>query len=321
MLLRFVCITCLCLLIVGDVYGKIVFSSSRPQLAHKNPVGSSNLFVMNSDGSGLRRLTQDGSLEVDPTWSADRRQITYECAGGGWDICVISADGTNQQNLTRHVPVDARDPLWDYTPSWHPDGDRIAFQRFIWETEETHIYVVRVDDGQIKKLIENAGEPHFSPDGTQIAFQGHDDQILVANADGTDPWVLSEEQGVELGGWSPDSRQILYSQPRGQLDTWLLFIVTVNPIFGGNQGFPKREIQMPIRFADETFGADGKSILFSGHSGGKRWHIYRMYLEDERVIQLTFGEFIDGYPHEWKSPLPVSPHGKVPLLWGEIKEN
>ena len=317
MLLRFVCITCLCLLIVGDVYGKIVFSSSRPQLAHKNPVGSSNMFVMNSDGSGLRRLTQDGRLELYPTWSPDGHQIAY---GRGWDIWVMDADGSNQRNLTRRGPENARDLLWDFTPSWHPDGNRIAFERFSFETEETHIYVINIDDGQIKKLIENAWIPHFSPDGSRIAFQRHDDQIYVANADGTNPWRLSDEKDVELGGWSPDSKQILYSHPGAQPDPWLLFIVTVDPVFDQNQGFPKRKIRMPIRFADATFGADGKSILFSGHGGAKRWHIYRMYLEDERFIQLTFGEFVDNYPHEWKSPLPVSPRGKVPLLWGEIKE-
>ena len=321
MLLRFACIICMCLLISDSVHSKIVFSSSRPQLAHKNPVASHNLFVMNSDGSGLRRLTQDGSLEIDPTWSPDGRQITYECAARGWAICVINADGTSKQNLTRHVPVDARDPLWEYTPSWHPDGDRIAFQRFSWETEETHIYVVRIDDGQIKKLIENAWKPHFSPDGRRIAFQGHDDQILVANADGTDPWRLSDEKDLELGGWSPDSRQILYSQLGGPLDPQVLFIMTVDPVLDGKQENPKREIQMPIWFGTPTFGADGKSILFSGHSGGKRWHIYRMYLADERVVQLTFGEFIDDYPQEWRAPLSVSPRRKVPLLWGEIKEN
>ena len=305
-------------LVTSPLWGKIVFSSSRPQMAHKNPHGSANIFVMKSDGNSVRRLTQDGALELYPTWSPDGRHIAYG-RGHGWDIWVMNADGANRQNLTRHVPVDARDPLWDYTPSWHPDGDRIAFHRFSWETEETHIYVININDGQIKKLIKNAWKPHFSPDGRRIAFQGHDDQILVANADGTDPWVLSEEQEVELNGWSPDSKQILYSQPRGQLDTWLLFIVTVNPVFDGNQGFPKREIRMPIRFADPTFGADGKSILFSGHGGGKRWHIYRMYLENERVVQLTFGEFIDAAPHEWRSPLPVSPRGLTPTLWGEIK--
>ena len=319
MLLRFACIVCMCLLISDSVHSKIVFSSSRPRIAHKAPQGS-NIFVMNSDGNDLRRLTQDGGLEVKPTWSPDGRHIAYERARRGWDIWVMNADGADRQNLTRDVPADARDPLWDYTPSYHPDGDRIAFHRFIWETEQTHIYVVRIDDGHIEKLIENARNPHFSPDGTQIAFEGYDDQILVANADGTDQWVLSEEQGVELEGWSPDSRQILYSQQRARWDTWLLFIVTVKPAFDENQGFPKRKIRMPIRFADPTFGADGKSILFSGHGGGKRWHIYRMHLEGERVVQLTFGEFIDYYPHEWRSPLPVSPRRKVPLLWGEIKE-
>ena len=317
MLLRFVGITCLCLLIVGDVYGKIVFSSSRPLHAPGNP-GSSNIFVINSDGSGLRRLTQDGRIEMYPTWSPDGHQIAY---GRGWDIWVMDADGSNQRNLTRQGPEDVRDPTWDHTPSWHPDEDRIAFRSYIRDADETHIYVINVDDGQIEKLIEHAGNPRLSPDGTRIAFQSHNGQIYVANADGTNPWRLSDKQDLELGGWSPDSRQILYSQPRGQLDSWLLFIVTVDPVFDGNRGFPKRKIRMPIRFADATFGADGKSILFSGHGGGKRWHIYRMYLEDERFIQLTFGEFVDYYPHEWKSPLSVSPRKTVPLLWGEIKDN
>ena len=151
MLLRCVGITCLCLLIVSDVYGKVVFSSSRPQMAHKNPNGSSNLFVMNSDGSDLRRLTYDGGLELHPTWSPDGRQITYECTGRGWDICVMSADGNNQQNITRDEAIDFREAPWDHTPSWHPDGNRIAFRSYIWDADETHIYVINVNDGQIRE--------------------------------------------------------------------------------------------------------------------------------------------------------------------------
>ena len=320
MLLRFVCITCLCLLIADGVHGKIVFSTSRPRTAPRDP-GVSNMYVMNSDGSDLTRLTHDGGLEMYPTWSPDGRQITYGCAHRGWDICVVNADGSNQRNITRDEAIDFREAPWDYTPSWHPDGNRIAFRSFLKDVEETHIYVISIDDGQIKKLIENAGNPHFSPDGHRIAFQANNDQIFVANADGTNPWRLSDEKDLELGGWSPDSKQILYSQPRGQPEPWLLFIATIDPLFDGNQGFPKKEIRMPIQFADATFGADGKSILFSGHGGAKRWHIYRLYLEDERFIQLTFGEFHDDAPQEWKSPLSVSPPGKVPLLWGEIKEN
>lgn len=312
MLLRFICTACLCLFIVDSGHGKIVFSSDRHE---------SSIYVMNSDGSDITRLTHDGGLEMYPTWSLDGHQIAYERARRGWNIWMMDADGSSQQNLTRQVPEDVRDPTWDYTPSWHPDGDRIAFRRFIWDTEETHIYVISIDDGHIRKLIENAGNPHFSPDGTRIAFQSRNGQIFVANADGTNPWRFSDEKDLELGGWSPDSRQILYSQARDQLAPRLLFILTVNLLLDGNQGFPKRKIQMPIRFADPTFGAAGKSILFSGHSGGKRWHIYRMYLEDERFVQLTFGEFVDDAPQEWRSPLSVSPRGKVPLLWGAVKEN
>ncbi len=308
MLLRFVCIMCLSFLIADNVHGKIVFSSDRHE---------SSIYVMNSDGSDITRLTHDGGLEIYPTWSPDGRQIAYERARRGWDIWVMNVDGSNQRNITSDEAIDFREAPWDFTPSWHPDGDRIAFRRFLKDVEETHIYVININDDHIKKLIENAGNPHFSPDGTRIAFQSHNGQIYVANADGTNPWRLSNEKDLELGGWSPDSKQILYSQPKGQPDP---FIVTVDPVFDGNQGFLQRKIRMPIRFADPTFGADGKSILFSGHSGGKRWHIYRLYLENERFIQLTFGEFVDYTPQEWKSPLSISPRGKVPSLWGKMKE-
>ena len=317
MLLRFVCTTCLCLLIVDGVQGKIVFSSSRPRLAPR-VVNEDNIYVMNSDGSSLTRLTHNARINIAPVWAPNGRQIAFvSTRDKNWEIYVMDADGSNPWNLTRH-------PGWDLTPSWHPDGNRIAFKRF-WDGvglgDRSDIYAITVDGRNVKKIVENAYNPQFSPDGQRIAFQGDNDQIFVANADGTNPWLLSDEKDLELGGWSPDSRQILYSQPRGQPDPWLLFIVTVDPVFDGNQGFPKKKIRMPIRFADATFGADGKSILFSGHGGAKRWHIYRLYIESERFIQLTFGEFVDYYPQEWKSPLSVSPPGKVPLLWGEIKEN
>lgn len=110
MLLRFVCITCFCLLIVDGVHGKILFSSSRPRTAPRNP-GESSIYVMNSDGSGLTRLTHDGRIEISPIWSLDGRQIAYERARRGWDIWVMGADGSNRQNLTCHVPEDVRDPL------------------------------------------------------------------------------------------------------------------------------------------------------------------------------------------------------------------
>ena len=179
--------------------------------------------------------------------------------------------------------------------------------------------MVRIDDGHIEKLIENADNPHFSPDGTRIAFQNNDNEIFIANADGTNPKRLSDEKDLELGGWSPDSNQILYSQSREEPDPSLLFIVTVNPAFDENQKFPKKKIRVPIQFLDETFGTNGKSILFSGHTGGKRWHIYRLYLENERLIQLTFGNFIDAYPREWRDPLLVSPQELTLTLWREIK--
>ena len=62
------------------------------------------------------------------------------------EIYVMDADGRNQQNLTNN-------PAHDGSPSWSPDGKRIAFDsdrdgRFNWE-----IYVIDADGGIFKESL------------------------------------------------------------------------------------------------------------------------------------------------------------------------
>ena len=74
--------------------GKIAFVSNRD--------GNLEIYVMNSDGSGQRRLTRHPGVDGSPAWSPDGRSIACGCErGGNFDIYVISADGSGQRRLTR----------------------------------------------------------------------------------------------------------------------------------------------------------------------------------------------------------------------------
>ena len=54
------------------------------------------IYVVNIDGSGAEQITDDGTH---PRWSPDGSEIAFTC-GGGTDICVVSASGSNLRNLT-----------------------------------------------------------------------------------------------------------------------------------------------------------------------------------------------------------------------------
>ena len=100
----------------GDM---IVFQS------HARTPGDIDLWVMNSDGSGLRNLTQSpNSEDTDASWSPDGKRVLYSSNYGGLDngnVFVIPATGGTPTRVTHYSGYDG-------APTWSPDGSTIAFE-------------------------------------------------------------------------------------------------------------------------------------------------------------------------------------------------
>ena len=159
---------------------RIAFYGTRD--LHPLPEGR-EIYVMNADGSGQTRVTNNLFWDDDPNWSPDGRIAFRSIRTGESDIYVINPDGTNEVRLTT---IGAR------SPSWSPDGQRMAFVSGRDGNDE--IYVIRADGSGATRLTFNLAyddTPTWSPDGSQIAFGSNRDgdpgQIYVMNADGSQP--------------------------------------------------------------------------------------------------------------------------------------
>ena len=88
-----------------------------------------------------------------------------------FEIYVMDADGGNLQRLTN-------DPNDDRSPSWSPDGKRIAFVSMrdghvMGGIPTSEIYVIDADGGNLQRLTNNPDSdwnPSWSPDDKRIAF-------------------------------------------------------------------------------------------------------------------------------------------------------
>jgi Tol biopolymer transport system component len=85
---------------------KIVFHSARD--------GNHEIYVMNADGTGQTRLTDNKAMDYLPMWSPDRKKVVFVSErDGNHEIYVMNADGTGQTRLTTGTY-----PVWSYVSSW-----------------------------------------------------------------------------------------------------------------------------------------------------------------------------------------------------------
>ncbi len=93
---------------------KIIFESGA--------TGHENIYVMNSNGSGVYNITGDGPRRRVPDVSSDGNKITYmRYSGDNSDIWIMDYNGQNETRLTDN-------PDWDGHPSFSPDGKYIVYE-------------------------------------------------------------------------------------------------------------------------------------------------------------------------------------------------
>jgi Tol biopolymer transport system component len=253
------------------------------------------LYLINADGTGLRRLTQKNTARgYDPVavWSPDGRKLVFgkrpERSGAACrpvglcheEIYVINADGTGLRRLTRNA-------VFDGSPVWSPDGRSIAFTRDR-DRQTVSIYVMNADGSDQRRLTllpRRGGAPRWSPDGQKIAFvapAGHlgAADIFVMNADGSGLRNVTNTVTTSFDfAWSPDGRRIAYLEASPGKGGGPLSVINAD----GTGKHPLKGTLM-VDLGIPSWSPEGRTIAFTGGSV-----IYTVHADGTGLRKLTHG--------------------------------
>ena len=229
---------------------------TRIAFARRIAPGRKEIFTVNWDGSDLKQITNNHSINVLPAW----------LPGGGLLYTSYKSGNANLYRTGRKEPILSYEGL-NMGARVSPDGSKMAV--VLTKDGNAEIYLVTLNGKIIKRLTHNPAidvSPTWSPDGRQIAFVSNRDgtpQIYVMNADGSNVRRLTYVGSYnQTPAWCPRKDNPVIAFAGRDAGVYDIFTVNVKT------GEIIRLTQYQGSNMDPTWSPDGRLIAFWSSRGG-----------------------------------------------------
>lgn len=223
-------------------------------------------------------------------------RIAFDRVG---QVCVMSPRDGRVTHITTDAPVYG-DPT---SPSWSPDGSKIAFRRYDPSVSRFQIFLIHADGTGKVRLTDGkdlCADPRFSPDGKTILFSAYHDaighyRIYSLNVSSGRAKRLSHGPGEDGSPtWSPSGSRYAYihfdpAQGRSQI-----FIASAD----GSGAHPAFPAMARHNFDAPAWSPDGRKIAFTWKRNG-RSRIYVLRLHRKSRLREWIHTQYDDFSPAW----------------------
>ena len=259
---------------------KGVFTTKIAYVSSKT--GNKEIYIMDWDGNNPLPLTKNGSINLNPDFSPDGREIIFTSyKRGNPDLYKRALSNTAEVAISTHKGL-------NITGTWSPDGKKIALA--LSKDGDAEIYTLDKDGSHPVRLTINQAldlYPAWSPDGKQIAFVSDrlgKPQIFTMNADGGEVKRLTTSGNYNVNPrWSPKGDRIAYSRMTD--GGFNIFTIALD-------GSLDTQLTSDGNNENPTWSADGRFICFSSkRSSGDGLYVVRADGSGSTKVSQTKGSY------------------------------